>query len=374
MGKIKSKTTNIGAFSTGGNVYAGGVVGYISGYELEEVGNEYLLNASYSACNLSAVSTSNAASVYAGGVVGYALEQVSFNNIQSSGMIKTFTNQTDILGGIVGYMSNGNIKNAYFSGYLEYCQDFNNHYFTYVGGIVGYMQTEGWLKQCVNKGELYQNTEIFNEPVVIGGIVGFSNDRYFTDDENCIFSTAGFANAVAVGLDELKPQPPANQNDEAAMAIYNAKKQEYDALMASIFSTDTNKINSDNKFEETYWGSQSLKSKLTYITGCGTTYKADILDSKGNPIYENLPLQSSGALAVNFTDVELSSSATLGEGTSICVAAIDEDFNYIYFKYTPTDGDGFDKDSFVLNDLLQRIPGVCKEDLIYFCLSIAKDQ
>ena len=373
LGKIKSKTTNIGAFSTGGNVYAGGVVGYISGYELEEVGNEYLLNASYSACNLSAVSTSNAASVYAGGVVGYALEQVSFNNIQSSGMIKTFTNQTDILGGIIGYMSDGNIKNAYFSGYLEYCQDFNNHYFTYVGGIVGYMQTEGWLKQCVNKGELYQNTEIFNEPVVIGGIVGFSNDRYFTDDENCIFSTAGFANAVAVGLDELKPQPPANQNDEAAMAIYNAKKQEYDALMASIFSTDTNKINSDYKFDETYWVEQSLKSKLTYITGCGTTYKADILDNKGNPIYENLALQANGALSVDFGKVVLSTSATLGEGNSICVAVVDENFNYIYCKYTPVDGDGFDKDSFVLNDLLQRIPGVCKENLIYFCLSIAKD-
>jgi small subunit ribosomal protein S8 len=33
MSKINSKSVNIGAFSSGGNVYAGGVVGYISGYE-----------------------------------------------------------------------------------------------------------------------------------------------------------------------------------------------------------------------------------------------------------------------------------------------------------------------------------------------------
>lgn len=369
LGKIKSKTTNIGAFSSGGSVYAGGVVGYISGYELEEVDNEYLLNASYSSCNLSAVSISNASSVYAGGVVGYASEQVSFNNIQSSGMIKTYTNQTDIIGGIVGYMDNGNIKNAYFTGYLEYCQDFNNHYFTYVGGIVGYMQTEGWLKQCVNKGELCQNPDIINEPVVVGGIIGFSNDRFFTDDENCIYSTAlGFI-GDPVGLDELKPQPPANQNNEEAYNAYLEKLNAYNAQMAAIYSTDLNNINSSYNFDENFWVSAALKSKLTYITGCGTTYKADI--KKLN--YENLALQSSGALAVNFNDVELSSSATLGEGSSICVAAIDEDFNYIYFKYTPTDGDGFDKDDFILSDLLRKVTGVCEENLVYLCLSIVKD-
>ena len=336
IGKIRSKTTNIGAFSSGGNVYAGGIVGYISGYELQEIKNEYLIDAAYNDCNVTAVSTSNAASAYLGGVVGFALEQVSLNNIKNIGNLKSFTYQYDTIGGVVGYMSNGNLQNAFFGepeikpdpdeeyGYLEPCQDFNNHIVSYVGGIVGVMQAEGFIKQCVSTGRINDNPN-YATNASIGGIIGVSKDRRFNSDESCIFSKENNFNYNAIGYDEqLEKDLSYLETPEEKEAYQTA----YDDLIKGLFTNDFSNINSNNKFDGVLWSGKELNSIMTYICGCGTSFVVDKVD--GIDILD-VTLSSGGKLAVNLSTAILkygTGDFTLGD--KIGIALTDANYNYIY--------------------------------------------
>ena len=336
-GDIKSKTTNIGAFSSGGNVYAGGVVGYISGYELQEVKNEYLIDAAYNDCNISAVSTSNAASTYLGGVVGFALEQVTLNNIKNIGNLKSFTYQYDTIGGVVGYMSNGNIQNAYFGepeikpdpnatyGYMEPCQDFNNHIVSYVGGILGVMQSEGYIKQCVNKGRLNTNSN-YKTNASIGGIIGVSKDRRFDSDEKCVYSKENNFDYPPIGFDEqlekdLALFTPAQQEEKEAF------QDSYDTLIADLFTNEFSDVNSNNKFDGVLWSNSELNSIMTYVCGCGTSFDAISVDG----VSCSVQLKSSGKLAVNLSTVTLKyGTGDFTPGDKIGIALTDANYNYIY--------------------------------------------
>ena len=307
IGEIKSKTTNIGGFSSGGNVYAGGVVGYISGYDLTEVENEYLLDVAYNDCNVTAVSTSNAASVYLGGVVGYALEQVKLNNIQNSGYLKTFTYQYDMIGGVVGYMNNGNIQNAYFDGYMESCQDFDNHILSYIGGIVAYMDTEGFIKFCVNEGAINQNDK-YADSAIIGGVIGYSTDRFFTEDRMCVYSTDNGFDYAGVGFD----------SSETDIEV-----------LEEIFTTDFSNINTENEFADSLWSAGKLNSKMIYVTGCGDSFTTQQVD--GTDV--QVALSTSGKLAINLNMVYLRyGTGSYKTGDKIGIAFIDDEANYKYIE------------------------------------------
>ena len=198
--EITDKSISIGAFSTGGNVYCGGVVGYMSGYDIMEDPNIYLLEQSTNKANVAAVTKSETSNVYLGGIIGYGLEGVTLNVVKNSGKLKSFSvSKFNILGGIVGYLYNGNVENAYFDGYLECCQDAN--VISYVGGIIGNMDNYGIIKTCVNNGTIYEN-ERYSSFAAVGGIIGKCYNHMFDMDKVCAYlaspSGIGFARAVGV--------------------------------------------------------------------------------------------------------------------------------------------------------------------------------
>jgi len=278
IGTVKSNTNNIAGFSTGGNIYAGGVVGYISGYYMEEANNEYLVNSAINNCNVIAVTTSNASTAFAGGVVGYALEEVKLNNIQNKAYVKTYTYQYDIVGGVVGYMNNGSIQNAYFDGYVESCQDFNNHIISYIGGVVGYIEAEGFVKYCVNVGSINSNPNYYTN-AVIGAILGYSTDRTLAEDDKCVFVKNNFE-FNAVGYDS------ANTSQE----VVDAK-----------FTQNLSNINSTNEFDSILWKNQTLNTKMIYLAGCNDSFDAIKVDG----VDTSVALTTKGTLLVDFSSIEL---------------------------------------------------------------------
>ena len=264
-----------------------------------------MLDVAYNETNIAAVSTSNASNVYLGGVVGYALEEVKLNNIQNSGNLKSYAEKIDMVGGLVGYINNGNIQNGYFDGYIESC--LANNTLSYIGGVVAYMQTQGYIKHTVNNGSIHSCDKYAND-AVIGGVIGLSTDRTFNNDELSIFSTAnGFNMYNAVGIDE--------QNND--IEIVNSK-----------FSTDLSYINSQNKFDEVLWKNRMLNSKMIYVVGCGVSFSTVSVDK----IKITVSLSGSGKLGINMNEYYLQAdNEALSETPGIGIAIKNRDGIYQYF-------------------------------------------
>ena len=305
VGIIRSKSIAIGGFSNGGNVYAGGIVGYISGYDLVDSPNEYLLNAAYNECNVAAVTTSNASNAYLGGIVGYALEEVKLNNIQNSGNLKSYAEKIDMIGGLVGYINNGNIQNGYFDGYMEAC--LINNTLSYIGGIVAYMQTQGYIRHTVNNGSI-QGCEKYDNDANIGSIIGFSTDRTFNEDKMSIYSTSNGFTYKAVGIDDQNNDP----------LIVNSK-----------FSTDLSYINSQNEFDSILWKNRLLNCKMVYVVGCGVSFSTVSVDT----VTTTVSLSGTGKLGINMNDFILKAeNDAIGTDPKIGIAIRNNSGQYKYFE------------------------------------------
>lgn len=351
--EITEKTANIGAFSDGGNVYAGGIVGYISGYEMEEIETEFLVNAAYNGCNITAVSMSEASRVFAGGVVGYALEEVALNNIQNSAIVKTFTNQNfDFIGGVVGYMNNGSIQNAYFTGYVECCQDFNNHIISYVGGIVAYIVTEGWVKNSVNNGRINDNPAYKTlKSAVIGGVIGFSGDRNFKLDSQCIYAGLGGFNEYS-GVGVYEPADVATQED-----------------LNKIFTTDLTAITEANGFDKVLWKSQALRSKMIYVCGTGTSFNSSNVDE----VTGTTQLSSQGKLAVDMSSFMIKyGSQGYEEGDKIGISLVTKDYEYVYVTTDMPAGTNADSEINLFNLIKAAYGKAPSDNVITYCITLIR--
>ena len=313
--EVKTNDIHICGLSSGGNAYVGGVVGYISGYSQDLPSKNFLLeNAVNDKCNIFALSSSNSSSVYAGGVVGYALEEVFINSISSTGNIKSYTAQYEYVGGVAGRLYGCEIGNAYFDGYIDYCQD-TSHIWSYIGGIVGMFEYGGKLGNCVEYGEIRINTN-YNNIANIGYIAGCTYDHYFSNDFQCTFNSKGGLQSIglvdwsdgtkAVLADLLDENSP-NYNEEEYLrrVDYSCYNTSFDDFAES--GTKWTKIG----------GVLSLIISHINLQGCQSSfgYNSSTLDHAQMLEHLNVELSYTGGITQNPQD-------------EIVVALVDVDYNY----------------------------------------------
>ena len=116
---VENFTVNV---SYGGNVYAGGLVGYNSG----DITN------SYATGNVSATSTSTGSAAYAGGLVGRN-NSGDITNSYATGEVSATADDPAYAGGLVGYKYYGGITNSYATGNVSA----TCYSYAYAGGLVG---------------------------------------------------------------------------------------------------------------------------------------------------------------------------------------------------------------------------------------------
>lgn len=299
--KINEKSINIGAFSEGGNVYAGGIAGYISGYvrKNEDEKEAYLVETVTNNCNIAAICISDWANVFSGGIIGYAHEQVNLFNARNNANIKTYTRQEDMVGGIVGYMNDGSINNAQFSGYMESSQDFTNHIVSRIGGIVGYMTSGGEVFNCYNNGSIPTNSQ-YAKSAAIGGIIGYSVDRYidYSTSNNWVVSASGF-----------------NVDDITGNGYIGFSSTGVNYKDVKLSNSATYLTNFNNTGIVIWSVTGGLKSTAIRLVGCGTSFAYGEGDNKVGLSTGN------GVLAYDINNIILTSdSGTFEEKSKIYVS------------------------------------------------------
>ncbi len=255
--KLKDVSINIGGISLSERVFAGGIVGFMSNYNSEATlaGMSYCTNES----NVVAMSVgSQPANVYGGGVAGYLANQMAIEACQNSGAIKTSSTLFDAVGGIVGYMFYGTMRNCHSTGYVESClnssikgETSSGSVFSYIGGIVG-ISIGGTITHTISQSSTYQDV-LTGKNIAVGGIIGYSRDKdNFSGDVSVMFDSAGNFGSATTGIGLSDPAIDKN---------------------ATIYSSDFTKfsINSADQtlFQPTYWSGNSsaihLKSQKAYI-------------------------------------------------------------------------------------------------------------
>ncbi len=144
-----------------GNQYTGGIAGYTANI------------ATFTNCSNEGDITGN--STYAGGIVGQAYVQTTAANCSNAGDV---TGNYTYRGGIAGRID-GNLTGCSNTGAIAGA--------SYLGGIAGYKQSEGFIEQCYNTGSV---TGSAASNVRTGGIVGYL--------QNAAISVSDCYNAGAV--------------------------------------------------------------------------------------------------------------------------------------------------------------------------------
>ena len=255
--KLKDFSINIGGISLSERVFAGGIVGFMSNYNSEATlaGMSYCTNES----NVVAMSVgSQPANVYGGGVAGYLANQMAIEACQNSGAIKTSSTLFDAVGGIVGYMFYGTMRNCYSTGYVESClnssikgETSSGSIFSYIGGIVG-ISIGGTITHTISQSSTYQDV-LTGKNIAVGGIIGYSRDKDdFSGDVSVLFNGVGNFGSAAKGIGLSDP----------ALG---------DKTNAYTMGVDSFQVNAADQtlFQPSYWSGTSssihLKSQKAYI-------------------------------------------------------------------------------------------------------------
>ena len=188
---IDARNTTLSELSE--NMYAGGIVGYISGTTIERCKS---FNTDVCVSNkINSTSNSTTLIMYAGGIVGFSAPssdisacRVIDGNVrfyplgQGSGSI--FVADTLYIGGIVGKAIDTDIEicsneHTYIQGGVEgnsrlYC----SINYAYLGGIAGYLDGSP-VTACFNTGEVDGFTNIYGEDIVSTGVKGSSVNTVF---------------------------------------------------------------------------------------------------------------------------------------------------------------------------------------------------
>ena len=187
----------------GGNVYAGGLVGYNDGGSITN---------SYATGNVSATSTATSTSyysAYAGGLVGYnyrgsitnsyATGNVSATFNRTSTSSSTFTDIYAYAGGLVGSNS-GSILNSYATGTVS-ATSTSTRYTAYAGGLVGV--NSGSILNSYATGTVSATATSSSSYAYAGGLVGSNSgditNSYATGNVSAT-STSTYSFAYAGGL------------------------------------------------------------------------------------------------------------------------------------------------------------------------------
>lgn len=318
---FKSGLVSIAAYSTGGNVYCGGIAGYMSGYQVSDVNSEYLLNNATNNVNIAAVSESYSSDVFLGGILGHGLEEVTLNIVSNYGDLKSYSNQYDVLGGIVGYLYNGSVNNAYFGGYIEGTQEV--YIRTYLGGIIGQLETAGSVRYVVNAGSINSNAD-YHKNATVGGIIGQTKDHLFTQDYMGVFNSSDYGFATAVGFADYREGFIVSEIEKDFEAVFSP----------TISSFNTNEAIGCWKISNEVL---SLVTNHIYLSGCQTSFGC----------LTNNNLSNRGEL-ISSLDIEIRYTSGGYEPTDkIGFGIVDKNFNYFYIE-TETTGNNF-----VLQDVLR---------------------
>jgi len=309
---LNANNVSIGAFSTGGNVYCGGVAGYMSGYHVTEVNSEYLLNSATNNVNIAAVSISNSADVFLGGILGHGLEEVTLNVVKNTGHLKSFSNQSDVIGGIVGYLYNGGVSNAQFTGNIEGTQD-AAHIRTYLGGIVGTLETAGSVKNCVNSGTINLNAD-YKEMATIGGIIGQTIDHLFTSDEMSAYNYSELGFADAVGLAEYRDGFAVEDKEKDYSTVFLPAVSNFKVEGSSVWNIA---VGSEPKLEVSH----------IHLNGCQTSF----YDEAGNGLSATGSLTNKLNILLNYTGVYV-------DTYKIAFGIVDRNLNYFKMEATLNGG------------------------------------
>lgn len=305
----------IGAFSEGGNVYVGGVVGYASGYRGEsgsEVKQVETVSGAYSNVNIAAITMSSSSRSYAGGIVGFGQGEVIMDSVKSMGIAKTFTRQYDCVGGIAGYLNDSDVTNAYFGGYIEPCQNMNNLIISRAGGIVGFIESTGKLNNCYSTGAINSNPK-YQDNSHIGAIIGYTRGRDFSGDNYLIRNASANTNfSEFVGYDE------------------NNNSQDRETDQPILFSTNTSLIASN--FDDVKWSSNNLITTFTFVKGCDNSVILTKYDKSNN-----LDLSKGGTLVRNQTTIAIKSSDDSTQiGATLQIAGRNSNGDYVIYEDTLT--------------------------------------
>lgn len=169
LDEIAETNVNIGAFSSSGYTYVGGITGRMSGAYTAVSPTEAIIEYSSNNANVVSYSSKNTSYSYGGGIVGYLLENGTIRNVQNNGKIKTFTMGYDYAGGMVGMLESSKVLNAYNTAYVECSQYVSS--LSYTGGIAGYTRTGGSIEYSVSKGNTIKNID--STQILTGGVVGY---------------------------------------------------------------------------------------------------------------------------------------------------------------------------------------------------------
>ena len=188
---VENFTVNV---SYGGDVYAGGLVGYNSGSIL----NSYATGAVI-ATSSSPYSGSNA---YAGGLVGYN-DGGSITNSYATGNVRATSTSTSTIissyafaGGLVGYNYGGSIiLNSYATGEVSATSS-RSH--AYAGGLVGINNSGDNITNSYATGEVSATSSY--SYAYAGGLVGVNSGSILNSYATGNVSATGSSNAYAGGL------------------------------------------------------------------------------------------------------------------------------------------------------------------------------
>ena len=286
----------------------------MSGYNVLEQDKTYLVRSATNNSNIAAISTSTAGEVFVGGILGYGIEEVSLNIVKNTGHLKSYSCNYDSIGGIVGYVYSSSVSNALFTGNIEGSQ--KDQILTYLGGIIGQIDTEGVIENCINIGTIKSNAN-YKDIAVIGGIVGRSYDHLFTVDGKCAYGQSSEGFEKAVGLQEYRK----------GLVISEEDKKYCETIFTSPVSAD---FVSGLDSEIWQWDNDvKLLIPNIYLNGCQTSFSLEN-DSK---------LTEKGALVSNL-EVKLRYTGTGNNSGIIKFGIVDENLNY---KILTTGYDGSEK-------------------------------
>ena len=171
----------------------------------------YISNASISNVNLRDENINETTSTYCGGIAGYSNNSI----ITSSSFSGTLNCYSDYMGGLIGYMDDGEINYsynmsdiskdnlqyigglvAYVNSNTEINNSYNNGAITgsyYAGGLVAYVNLDAEINNSYNNGNITSNSTSYS-----GGIIGSANSS-ITINNSYNFSTANIYSGGAAG-------------------------------------------------------------------------------------------------------------------------------------------------------------------------------
>jgi hypothetical protein len=185
-----------GALAYATNV--GGAVGYIhtGGAETDTVIKDLIARGDIN------VVKNNTGNIYVGGVVGYTrtggtLDTVSYTTGTISISKGAYTGTNDV-GGIGGNIADTSVKNAAYTGNINFDKNFTGTGLTHVGGLVGtYSNTEDAvpvIEDCSAKGDLLIKSKASSPAaqMLVGGLIGYISG--YSDTKRATIKSSSYSN------------------------------------------------------------------------------------------------------------------------------------------------------------------------------------